>query len=148
MLTAYSAATPCTNNDFKLTGNSTNSITLNGGVYFISGTLTLTGGASISGTALFILLPGASLKATGGSSINTSANPSVAASQLPPALQSSASLFANMAIYKIFDPDQSKNGPNDITIGGNSNINFKGTMYLPNANVTFQGNPTVGEHRL
>ena len=60
-MTAYSAATPCTNNDFKLTGNSTNSITLNGGVYFISGQLTLTGGVSISGTALFILLPGASL---------------------------------------------------------------------------------------
>ena len=32
-----------------------------------------------------------------------------------PHLQSYASLFANMAIYKIPDPDQSKNGPNDIS---------------------------------
>jgi hypothetical protein len=41
------------------------------------------------------------------------------------------------------DPDTSTNGSNNIKIGGNSNITFKGTMYLPTANVTFQGNPTV-----
>jgi hypothetical protein len=130
----------------------------NGGVYFISGTLTLTGGAWIctltpgspnplcqgpTTTALFILLPGGSLDTKGGGTIDITGNPSVAPSKLPSALQSYVSLFANMAIYKIPDPDTSKNGPNEITIGGNSNITFKGTMYLPTANVTFQGNPTI-----
>ncbi|UPK05450.1 pilus assembly protein TadG-related protein [Bradyrhizobium sp. 170] len=145
-LFAYSptiAANRCTNNN----GNKlSSSITLdpNGGVYFISGSLRLNGGVSISGTsALFILLPGASLKATGGSSINITGNPAVQTSWLPPELQSHASLFANMAIYKIPDPDTSKNGPNDVTFGGNSGINLKGVMYLPSANVTFQGDPTV-----
>ena len=83
------------------------------------------------------------LRYEGGGTIDITGNPSVAPSKLPSALQSYASLFANMAIYKIPDPDTSKNGPNDITIGGTSNINFKGTMYLPSANVTFQGNPTI-----
>jgi hypothetical protein len=116
---------------------------LAGGVYFISGQLSLGGSASISGTALFILLPGASIKMNGTGSINVTGNPSVSASQLPSALQSKAALFSDMAIYKIPDPDTSKNGPNDITFGGTSNINFKGVMYLPSANVTFQGNPTI-----
>jgi hypothetical protein len=133
-LTDY-ATTPCTNNKVKLSGQTATQLK-SGGVYFISGTLTLTGGASISGTsALFILLPGAELDTKGGGSITVTGNPSVAASQLPPALQSYASLFANMAIY-----DRSTL---DVTFGGNSNINFTGNMYLPNAAVTFQGNPTV-----
>jgi Flp pilus assembly protein TadG len=135
-LTPWSATNPCANNPFKLAGNSGSSITLNGGVYFISsGTLDLSGGVSISGTALFILLPGASFSLSGGSSMNINGNPLVTASQLPTALQPYANLFANMAIY-----DQS-NSP--ITMGGNSDPNFTGTMYLPNADVTFQGNPTL-----
>lgn len=143
-LTAYTAATPCRNDKFKLTGNASASPPpLTGGVYFISDTFTLTGGVSISGTALFILLPGASLKVTGNSALNLTGNPSVAASQLPSALQPYADKFANMALYKVFDPDTSKNGPNDIQLGGTSGINLKGTMYLPSANVTFQGDPTV-----
>ncbi|MBR1232839.1 pilus assembly protein TadG-related protein [Bradyrhizobium sp. AUGA SZCCT0182] len=143
-LTAYSAATPCRNDKFKLTGNASGSpAPLTGGVYFISDTFTLSGGVSISGTALFILLPGASLKVTGNSSLNLTGNPSVAASQLPSALQSYASLFAHMALYKIPDPDTSKNGPNDVQLGGTSGIELKGIMYLPSANVTFQGNPTL-----
>ncbi|MBR1210294.1 pilus assembly protein TadG-related protein [Bradyrhizobium sp. JYMT SZCCT0180] len=141
-LTAYSAATPCRNDKFKLQGNGTGP-TLTGGVYFISDTFTLTGGVSVSGTALFILLPGASLKVTGNSALNLTGNPSVATSQLPSALQPHASLFANMALYKVTDPDTSKNGPNDVQLGGTSGINLKGIMYLPSANVAFQGNPTL-----
>jgi hypothetical protein len=143
VMTAYSATNRCTNNNFKLSGNASSSISLAGGVYFISGTLSISGGASISGTALFILLPGASIKATGGSLITVTGNPSVAATQLPPAFQPYTSLFADMAIYKIPDPDTSKNGPNDMTFGGTSGINLSGIMYLPSANVTFQGNPTI-----
>ena len=44
-LVAYTAANPCTNNNFTLTGNKTICAS---GVYFISGTLTLKGGTSIS----------------------------------------------------------------------------------------------------
>lgn len=132
-LVAYTAATPCKNNNVSLTGNTT--INLTGGVYFISGTLTLKGTTAISGTALFILLPGASFDMKGTGTITIGGNPSVATSQLPSVLQPFAGLFANMSIY-----DQSNVA---VTIGGNSNINLSGTMYLPNAAVTFQGNPTI-----
>src|SRR6185437_14710280 len=65
-LVAYTAATPCTNNNLHITSNGT--IPLNGisstcspttsfCVYFISGTLKITGTPTISGTAIFILLP-------------------------------------------------------------------------------------------
>ena len=47
-LTAYTAATPCTNNNTSTTGNT--AVNLAAGVYFISGTLTLKGGSSITGT--------------------------------------------------------------------------------------------------
>ena len=132
-LVAYTAAAPCKNNNVSLTGNA--DITLPGGVYFISGKLEIKGNGSLLGTALFILLPGASFSMKGGGRIDVTGNPSVATSQLPSVLQPYASLFANMAIY-----DQSNV---DVTIGGNSQIAFKGNMYLPNAAVTFQGNPTI-----
>ena len=145
VLTAYSAANACTNNGDKFTGNG--NTPLSGGVYFISGTLTLTGGYTITGTALFILLPGASIDTKGGGTITITANASLTKSQLPPALQQYASdytpsctltttcLLNNMAIY---DQDGTA-----ITMGGNSNLNFSGNIYAPKAAVTFQGNPTV-----
>ena len=73
------------------------------------------------------------MKGTGN--ITLTGNASVATSQLPTVLQPYASLFANMALYY-----QSTTA---VTIGGNSNITLNGNMYLPNADVTFQGNPTV-----
>jgi Flp pilus assembly protein TadG len=143
--TAYSAAAPCKINNFSISGNASKSpAPLTGGVYFISGTLSLHGGASITGTALFILLPGASIDTAGGSAITITGNASVSASQVPAAFSSYTSpsctasntcLFNNLAIY-----DQSNVG---ITMKGNSNVTFNGDMYLPNAQVTFQGNPTV-----
>ncbi|MGL3214928.1 DUF7305 domain-containing protein [Bradyrhizobium sp. BR 1433] len=67
----------------------------------------------------------------------TIAGPSAApsASSLPAALQSSASLFQYMSMY-----DASAAA---VQFGGNSNINLTGTIYAPNAAVTFQGNPTI-----
>lgn len=130
-LVAYSAATPCANNLSKLKGGSTG-VSMNGGVYFISGSK-LKGSQSISGTGLLIPLGSINLK--GSSSINVTGNASVTAAQLPPALQPYASLFANMAIYDRYSTAWS--------IGGNSSVTFQGNMYLPNAAVTFQGNPTV-----
>jgi hypothetical protein len=144
-LTAYSAATPCRNDNVKLTGNST--INLTGGVYFISGKLTLTGTTAIAGTALFVLLPGASFDMKGTGTINVTANASLTAAQLPAVLRPYASpssstcvstntcLLNNMVLY-----DQSNVA---VTIGGNSQISFGGDMYAPNAAVTYQGNPTV-----
>jgi Putative Flp pilus-assembly TadE/G-like len=130
-LVPYSAANPCANNVSKISGGSTG-LTMNGGVYFISGSK-LKGNQSLSGTGLLIPLGSVDLK--GSSAINVTGNTSVTASQLPPALQSYASLFANMAIYDRTSTSWS--------IGGNSNVTFTGNMYLPNAAVTFQGNPTV-----
>lgn len=124
--------------------NGNGAITLTGGVYFVSGTLTLKGTTAITGTALFILLPGASFDTRGGGTLNITGNASVTTSQLPAALQPYAHtsceatnkcLFDKMAIY-----DQSNVA---ASIGGNSGITFAGTMYLPNAAVTFQGDPTI-----
>jgi hypothetical protein len=132
-LTAYSASNACKNNNVILTGNTT--ITLAGGVYFISGTLTLKGTTAINGTALFILLPGASFTMKGTGTINVTGNASLTNAQLPTALQPDASLLADMAFW---DLDSSA-----IQIGGNTQITFAGNMYAPNAAVTFQGNPVI-----
>ncbi|RXT54081.1 pilus assembly protein TadG-related protein [Bradyrhizobium betae] len=139
-LTPYTAAKPCTNDGFKTKG--TDALTLAaGGVYFISGTLTLTGGSSINGSAgvTFILLPGATIDTKGGGTL-TLAGPATAPSNssLPAALQSSAGLFQYMAMYVApVTPAP------PMTFGGNSNITLTGNIYAPTADVTFQGNPTI-----
>jgi Flp pilus assembly protein TadG len=132
-LTAYSAGNPCKNNGVTLTGNGTQ--TLTGGVYFISGTLTLKGNSTINGTGLFILLPGASFSMKGTGTISITANASLTNAQLPSALQPDAGILADMAFW---DLDTS-----NIQIGGNSDISFAGNMYAPNAALTFQGNPVI-----
>jgi Flp pilus assembly protein TadG len=132
-LVAYSAANPCTNNGLTLNGQSAD--VLNGGVYFISGALTLKGGTSITGTALFILLPGASFSLKGQGAITLTANASVTNAQLPTVLQPYASLLAGMVMY---DRDNVA-----LTLGGNSSLTFNGNIYAPNVAMTFQGNPTV-----
>lgn len=136
LLVAYTAATPCTNNNFKLNGGATD--TLVAGVYFISGTLTLVGGTLIDGTAgvTFILLPGANIDTSGKGTLNITAPTSPpSTSSFPAALQPDAGLFKAMAIYDASNAD--------VTFGGNSNINLKGNIYAPTANVTFQGDPTM-----
>lgn len=146
MLVAYTAAAPCTNNNLHITGNTAENLSPGGNtgcpasasvcVYFISGTLRITGTPTISGTAIFILLPGATIN-NQGNAVITIAGPSAApsSSSLPAALQSSASLFQYMSMY-----DASAAA---VRFGGNSNINLTGTIYAPNATVTFQGNPTI-----
>src|SRR5262249_44719525 len=96
-LVAYTAATPCTNDSFKAKGNT--AYPLAAGVYFISGTLTLTGGSSITGTGVtFILLPGATIDTKGGGTLTlTGPTTAPSTSSLPAALQPSAALFQNMA---------------------------------------------------
>jgi hypothetical protein len=132
-LVAYTAATPCTNNNLHITSNTAINLS---GVYFISGTLKITGTPVISGTATFILLPGATINNQGNAQI-TIAGPTTApsASSLPAALQPDAALFQAMAIYDASSAN--------IQFGGNSNINIKGNIYAPTASVTLQGNPNL-----
>jgi Flp pilus assembly protein TadG len=135
-LVAYTAATPCTNNNLHITGNTPETLS---GVYFISGTLKITGTPTISGTGVtFILLPGATLNNQGNALITiTAPTTAPSASSLPAALQSDAirSLFQYMAVYDA--------SANPVQFGGNSNINITGSIYAPTAAVTFQGNPTL-----
>jgi Flp pilus assembly protein TadG len=135
LLTAYTAATPCTNNNISTTGNT--AVTLTAGVYFISGTLTLKGGSSITGTGVtLILLPGASIDTKGGGTLTITAPTSApATTSLPTVLQSNVSLFQYMAVY-----DASATA---VTFGGSSNINVTGNIYAPTAAVTFQGDPVI-----
>jgi hypothetical protein len=135
MFTAYTAATPCTNNNSKTKGNTP--YPLAAGVYFISGTLTMVGGSSITGTGVtLILLPGASIDTKGGGTITiTAPTTAPSTSSLPPSLQSDASLFDGMAIYDA--------SATDVTFGGTSNINLTGNIYAPTAAVTFQGDPRL-----
>ena len=134
-LVAYTAATPCANNGISTKGN--NAVTLAPGVYFVSGNLTMTGGSSITGSGVtVILLPGATITMKGGSTITLAgATSPPTASSLPAALQADASLFKGMAIY-----DASNAA---LQFGGTSNINITGNIYAPTAAVTFQGNPTL-----
>jgi hypothetical protein len=136
-LVAYTASTPCTNNSFKTTGNT--AVTLTTGVYFISGTLTLKGGSSITSPATgatFVLLPGATIDTSGGGTLTLKGPTSApSSSSLPAAFQSDKSLFQYMAL---FDASSSA-----VKFGGNSGINLSGTIYAPTAAVTFQGDPVI-----
>ena len=138
MFTAYTAATPCTNNNAKTTGN--RAYPLTPGVYFISGTLTLTGGSSITGTGVtLVLLPGASIDTKGGGTLTlTGPTTAPSTSSLPASLQADASLFQDMALYAA-----PTTPPTAMQFGGTSNINLAGNMYAPTASVTLQGNPTI-----
>ena len=132
---AYTAATPCANNGITTKGNA--AVTLPPGVYFISGTLTLKGGSSLTGTGVtIVLLPGATIDTKGGGTLAL-AGPitTPATTSLPPAFQSDASLFKGMAIY-----DASATA---VQFGGTSNINITGNIYAPTAAVTFQGDPVL-----
>ncbi|QIG91080.1 pilus assembly protein TadG-related protein [Bradyrhizobium sp. 6(2017)] len=144
-LVAYNAtvtALKCTNDGYKTKGN-TPPQTLSPGVYFISGTLTMTAQSEIDGPGVtFILLPGAQFDMKGGAFLNIS-GPATApsTSSLPASLQSYASLFQYMSMYVA--PVTPATSAPPMIFGGNSNINLTGNIYAPTAAVTFQGNPTI-----
>ncbi|WP_375780201.1 pilus assembly protein TadG-related protein [Bradyrhizobium sp. ma5] len=154
-LVAYTAANPCTNDGLHITSNGAETLSPGGNtgcpttasscVYFISGTLKITGTPTISGTATFILLPGATINNQGNAVITITGPttaPAPSASLLPAALQSNAALFQYMALYAAPCPTCSTS-QNSMTFGGNTNITLNGNIYAPTANVTFQGNPTI-----
>jgi hypothetical protein len=137
-LQPYSPSSPgnCANNNRTI--NSATPITVSG-VYFFSGKLDLGGNGSLttaSGvSATIILLPGATLKMAGGSSINiTAPKTAPSASALPGQLGAVAKYLANMAI---FDTETSPK------IAGNAEMIGSGVFYLPNANpLNYQGSST------
>ncbi|MDI3559124.1 pilus assembly protein TadG-related protein [Bradyrhizobium sp. Arg816] len=140
-LVAYTATSKCTNDNVSTTGNSNLNLASGVSVYFISNTLSLKGGSSITCNSpctgvTFILLPGATIDTKGGGTL-TLKGPATAPSlaSLPTALQSSAALFQYMSMYDA--------SAADVSFGGNSNITLTGNIYAPNASVTFQGNPTI-----
>lgn len=138
-LTAYST-THCTNNNKSISGNST--VTLSG-VYFISGTLSVVGNASISGTngALLILLPGANISATGNVTFNiTALGSNLTSSQLPAAFQPYTSLLDSMVMFGMCTSSTSCSGSTNVSFTGNTSANLKGNTYLPTAALTFPGN--------
>ncbi len=154
-LVAYTAAKPCTNDGLHITSNATETLSPGGNtgcpmsasscIYFISGTLKITGTPTISGTATFILLPGATIDNMGNALITITGPttaPSASSLPLPAALQSNAALFQYMALYAAPCPTCSAS-LNNMTFGGNTNITLNGNIYAPTANVTFQGNPTI-----
>lgn len=141
VLVPYTAATPCTNLNVSTKGGDTPPFAAGVSVYFISGTLTLKGNSIMSCTSpctgvIFILLPGASISMKGGALLTLQA-PATAPSNssLPASLQPYAGNFQYMSMY-----DASATA---VQFGGNSNINLTGNIYAPNADVTFQGNPTI-----
>ena len=94
----------------------------------------------ISGTAIFILLPGATIDNKGNATITITGPPTApSASSLPAALQPEAALFQDMAFYAAPCSSCSQN----FTFGGNTNISLNGNIYAPTAAVTFQGDPTI-----
>jgi Flp pilus assembly protein TadG len=155
-LVAYSATSSppfCTNNNLHITSNGTETLSPGGNtgcptsasscIYFISGTLKITGTPVISGTTTFILLPGATIDNQGNATITiTGPTTAPSASSLPAALQPDAALFQYMAFYDAPCPQCSASLLN-LTFGGNTNITLNGNIYAPTANVTFQGNPTI-----
>ncbi|MGY4161276.1 MULTISPECIES: pilus assembly protein TadG-related protein [unclassified Bradyrhizobium] len=140
-LKSYSATNSSTTGPCYNTSWPSGSATLSG-VYFLTGNIRINGSVTISGTTTLILMPpkflnngdqGASLTISGNPTIQLNALSSVSTSQVPPALSSVVGLMAGLLIY---DPESSTN----VNITGSSTTYFNGITYLPNADVTYQGN--------
>jgi Flp pilus assembly protein TadG len=122
--------TPCYNGS----GSGNLSGPLNG-TYFFNGNVSI---GDVTGTATLVLFGNAASlgKTTGSPSIQLTAqtNP-----QVPSALSSVAGLMKDLLIY---DPEPwSKKG---VDISGNSSSYLNGTVYVPNAPLTYTGNSSVG----
>ena len=95
-------------------------VTLNPGVYIVNGALSINGAPTISGTGVtFYFPPGASAQINGGGTINLVAPTS--------------GTYDGILFYQ--NPSNSA----QMLINGAGTINMKGIMYLPDANLTFNG---------
>jgi len=132
LLQPYTTATPCYN-----AGPQTLSGTLSG-TYFFSGAVSFPGGSrSVTtgpgGATLILFGSGASLSGPGGSAsvtLTAQTNPVV-----PSALSSVRNLMTDLLIY---DPSSLS-----VDLRGNPTSYYNGTIYAPNAAVTYGGNTSV-----
>jgi hypothetical protein len=128
----------CVNNGFtfKSNGGPSNGVYALNGVYFFSGVLRIQGG-TITGTATFILLPGASLSISGNPTIQLNPVSTVLSTQVPSQLRATSvlSLLSKLLIY---DPETTT-GNQSVAISGSSTSYFNGIVYAPNADIVYQG---------
>lgn len=101
---------------------SANSIyTLNPGVYYVNGSISISGGATLSGTGV-TLISSEGISMSGNSSVNLTA----------PSTGATAGLLFGTS---------TNNGA--VAISGNSSNVLNGAVYAPNANVTLSGNSSA-----
>ncbi len=138
-----SGKTAVTLNPGRYTGgfNVTCKVTMNKGVYVIDGgTLDLTSNkGDITGTGvMFVLRNGADLKLGGsGNGGIVNLTPMEAADFVGTANEPYKNLFAGMLIY------EDKTGQTSEVshqLNGNADVSVRGTIYLPNGNLTVNGN--------
>jgi hypothetical protein len=111
---------------------SNGSISLSG-TYYFTGDVKINGSPTISGTATLIFFGSATLTITGSPIIQLTAMTSPAG---PTALASVANLMIDLLIY---DGEAAKKNQT-VNISGSSASYFNGTVYVPNAPVTYAGN--------
>ncbi|UGA45883.1 pilus assembly protein TadG-related protein [Bradyrhizobium quebecense] len=114
--------------------NAGNSVSLSGtlsGTYYFTGNVKINGSPTITGTATLIFFGGGSLTITGNPTIKLTAMAS-------PAGPLSATVLALMRKLLIYDDEAYSN--KGVNISGTSASYFDGTVYIPNAPVTYGGN--------
>jgi hypothetical protein len=105
------------------------------GTYYFTGDVKVSGSPTITGTATLIFFGGATLTITGNPTIQLTAMSSPTG---PSTLSSVASLMAGLLIYD----GEPKQNNKTVNISGTSASYFNGTVYVPNAPVTYGGNST------
>lgn len=128
----YSLSPGCYS-DFKLTGT----YTMSPGVYYLDSTnFDTTGGATLTGTGVTIILTGTSpgsIATNGNSTINLSAPTS---SNCGTYSGVNSCNYTNM----LFIQSSSATLNNGNTVNGDSNSKLDGTIYMPQGQVSFSGN--------
>lgn len=114
------------------------------GTYYFTGDIKISGSPIITGTATLILFGGATLTVTGTPTIQLTAMKAPAG---PSALSSVLSLMIDLLIYDGEKCQTNKDGTCEsnqaVNISGDSTSYFNGTVYVPNAPVTYGGNSSA-----
>jgi hypothetical protein len=145
-LPAYGSPKKCYYNASLFAANTTY---LLNGVYFFDGQINIGGNDTIqnttNGTATLIFLPatflnpGGSLRVTGNPTIQlTAPNLSQLSSMQVPAALATSTIQKLMIDLLIYDPEAG-----NVKLVGDSSSYFNGTVYAPNADVTYGGNSSA-----
>jgi hypothetical protein len=105
------------------------------GTYFINGNVKINGTPTITGTATLVFFGTGTLTITGNPTIQLTAETTPT---VPATLSSVQSLMTGLLIY-----DGEPNSQQGVNISGNSSSYFNGTIYVPNADVTYGGNSSA-----